>query len=162
MPHKAHAELPFLQCAMIKLLQKFLSTPKPTSSHLELTRDCVGVHKMFAGASLNAFPTLLLSFSVFILCQTSVLTTVSQFTPLTIWEASLFSLHQHTLKTLVVEIMGVTGAFFSSATKKHLLSPGSRGFCWIGELPLASSPRQGGRTVAWCRQQWRRSCAASC
>lgn len=84
MPHKAHAELPFLQCAMIKLLQRFLRTLKRTSSHLEQTRDCVGVHKMFAGASLNAFPTLLLSFPIFILCQTSVLTTVSQFTPLTI------------------------------------------------------------------------------
>lgn len=96
MLHKAHAELPFLLCAMIKLLQRFLSTLKPTSSHLEQTRDCVGVHKMFAVASLNAFPTLLLSFPIFILCQTSVLTTVSQFSPLTIWEGSLFSLYQHT------------------------------------------------------------------
>lgn len=84
MLHKAHAELPFLQCATIKLLQRFLSTLKPNSSHWKQIRDLVGVHKMFAGASLNAFPTLLLSFPIFILCQTSVLTTVSQFTPLTI------------------------------------------------------------------------------
>lgn len=47
---------------MIKVLQRFLSTPKPTSNRLEPARRCVGVHRpfcsseVFAGASLNALP----------------------------------------------------------------------------------------------------------
>lgn len=81
MLHKAHAELPFTQSEMIKILQRFLTTLKPTPSHLQQARRCVGVlrpfclGKMFAGASLNAFPVLLLSFLISLLCQTPILAT---------------------------------------------------------------------------------------
>lgn len=90
MLHKAHAELPFPRSVMIKILQRFLSAPKPTSSHLEQARRCVAVHgpfcsrKVFAEASLNAFPTLFLSFPIFLVSQTSILAILSQFTPLTV------------------------------------------------------------------------------
>lgn len=52
---------------MIKIIQRYLRAPNPSSNPLEQARQCVGVHqsfscsKTFAGGSLNAFCTLPLS-----------------------------------------------------------------------------------------------------
>lgn len=152
MPHQAHAELSFLQCATIKLLQRFLSTLKATSKAFGADKGLCGSAQNVCWGVIKCLPHF-----AFILSHFSSVSNICSHNWLPIYSPHyvrgifVLTAPAHLLESLG---SGNDGSDWSlMCHRKLLLSPGSSGLCWTGELPLA-----GWGTSAPCRKQGQRSC----
>ena len=153
MSRRAHAEIPFPRPVMIKILQRFLSTPKPSANHLEPARHCVGVNRPFCSSAcwgrVRHLPHLAFVPSHF----PSVSNTRSRDPPPVHSPHRLrrpFDFTVLALEASAVEIMGATGAGSRPVTKTpptvswQPLAPAKQG----NSTSLAAQGRAGERLFA--------------